>query len=315
VIDATLVTIHGFWSSPATWERLTAIWSGDEQLRGVQIHPFGYRSPKKPPLPFSTTRIPDYDDVAQTLATEYTVRLAEASDIAIVTHSQGGLILQRFLAWMLHQGRGRELAQIRTIVMLACPNGGSEYLRSLRHVLRFGRRAQASSLEVLDKQVADTQRTVLQRIVNATGIDDHQCRIPFHVYAGDSDHVVTAASAQGAFPTASTLTGNHFSLLDPSAPGNQTAETVRHHILTDLAARPAQPGRPVPPASDASSATASAPPEAEPRGVPKFKVDVRDSHSVIIGDHGHVNQSFGIPQAEHKKPDADEDATGAGERD
>jgi len=43
-------------------------------------------------------RVPDYHDLAQTLATEYRVGLAEASNVAIVTHSQGGLILQRFLA-------------------------------------------------------------------------------------------------------------------------------------------------------------------------------------------------------------------------
>ena len=200
MINATLVTIHGFWSSPATWERLNAIWYADEQLRGLRIHPFGYPSPKKPQLPFATTRVPDYEDIAQTLATEYTVRLAEAPDIAFVTHSQGGLILQRFLTWMLDQDRGRELAWIRTIVMLACPNDGSEYLRSVRHVLGFSRHAQAGNLEVLDRQVADTQRTVLQRIVNATGVDDHQCRIPFHVYAGDSDKIVPAASGQGPFP-------------------------------------------------------------------------------------------------------------------
>ena len=190
-------------------------------------------------MPLSVTRVPDYDDIAQTLATEYTVELAETADIAIVTHSQGGLILQRFLTWMLHQGRGRELARIRTIVMLACPNGGSEYLRSVRHVLGFGRHAQAGSLEVLAKQVADTQRAVIQRIVGATGVDDHQCRIPFHVYAGNSDKVVTAASAQGAFPGASTLSGNHFSILDPASPGNHTAETVRDGLINAMAALPA----------------------------------------------------------------------------
>lgn len=200
MVDATLVTIHGFWSSPATWDRLDAIWIADEQLRGLRIHPFRYPSPKRPLLPLSTKRVPDYDDLAQTLATEYRVGLAEASNVAIVTHSQGGLILQRFLAWMLDQGRSRELARIRSIVMLACPNGGSEYLRSIRRVPWFGHHPQAGSLKVLDRRVADTQRTVLERIVNATGVDDRQCRIPFHVYAGDSDKIVTAASAQGAFP-------------------------------------------------------------------------------------------------------------------
>jgi hypothetical protein len=73
MINATLVTIHGFWSSPATWDRLIAMWRADGQLQGLTIHPFGYLSPKKPRLPFSPTRVPDYDDIAQTLATEYTV--------------------------------------------------------------------------------------------------------------------------------------------------------------------------------------------------------------------------------------------------
>jgi len=240
MINATLVTIHGFWSSPETWDRLNTIWQGDEQY-GLQIHPFGYPSPKKPRWPFSPTRLPDYDDIAQTLATEYTVALAAADNIAIVTHSQGGLIAQRFLVWMLGEGRGRELARIRSIVMLACPNGGSEYLRSIRYALGYGRHPQARDLEVLNKRVADTQRTVLQRIVNATGVDDHQCRIPLHVYAGNSDKVVTAASAQAAFPGASTLAGNHFSILDPASPGNRTAETVRHHLIADLSASSAHP--------------------------------------------------------------------------
>ncbi len=48
MINAMLVTIHGFWSSPATWERLTAVWYADEQLRGLQIDPFGYPSPQGP---------------------------------------------------------------------------------------------------------------------------------------------------------------------------------------------------------------------------------------------------------------------------
>ena len=241
MVDATLVTIHGFWSSPATWDRLDAIWNADEQLRGLRIHPFRYPSPKRPLLPLSMKRVPDYDDLAQTLATEYRIGLAEASNVAIVTHSQGGLILQRFLAWMLDQGRGRELVRIRSIVMLACPNGGSEYLRSIRRVLWFGHHPQGGSLRVLDRRVADTQRTVLDRIVNATGVDDRQCRIPFHVYAGDSDKIVTAASAQGAFPQVGTLPGDHSSILDPDVPGNRTAGTVKQHLLDDLAAGPPEP--------------------------------------------------------------------------
>ncbi|NKZ06132.1 alpha/beta fold hydrolase [Actinomadura latina] len=274
--ETTLITIHGFWSSSATWDRLTTLWSADERMQEVQIHPFGYGSPKKPRTPFSPSRIPDYDDIAQTFATEYMVKLAEAGSVAIVTHSQGGLIMQRFLTWMVQQGRARELSRIVSVVMIACPNNGSDYLRSLRHALGYRRHAQAGSLEMLDKRVADTQRTVLQRIVNATGVDDHQCRIPLHVYAGDSDRVVRAASAQAAFPGASTLAGNHFSILDPEAPGNSTADTVRHHVLEDLQASGAanaalekqlpgtgnrEDGTPVPTSPPSSSSTERSGPE------------------------------------------------------
>jgi pimeloyl-ACP methyl ester carboxylesterase len=253
VIDATLVTIHGFGSSPETWGRLTAKWHADDELNGLQIEPFGYPSPRRPRLPLSPKDVPDYDDIAQVFAAKYKVRFAALSNIAIVTHSQGGLILQRFLTWMLDQRRGRDLARIRTIVTLACPNGGSDYLRSIRNLLGADRNPQAASLQVLNRQVADTNRRVLADIVNANGVGDDHCHIPFHVYAGDSDAIVPPASAQGAFPDFGTLPGDHSTILDPAAPGNFTAETVRYHILDDMGAagspdRPREPldneGRP-----------------------------------------------------------------------
>ncbi len=284
MVDATLVTIHGFWSSPATWRRLTSVWQADEQLAGLRIHGFGYPSPKKPRRPFSGTRVPNYDDVAQTFATEYRGELAEVADLAIVTHSQGGLILQRFLEWMLHEGHGRELARIRSIVVIACPNGGSQYLQAARHLLGFGHHPQAGNLEVLDRRITDTQRYVLVRVVNATGVDDHHCRIPVHVYAGASDGIVPAASAQAAFPGAAELAGDHFSILDPHAPGSQTAGTVKRHLLTDLAApRPAEP----PPAPGSPR------PESIPRA--KYNVHIETSEGVVIGDGNSVIQTFGWP--------------------
>jgi pimeloyl-ACP methyl ester carboxylesterase len=281
MIGLTLVTIHGFWSSPSTWQRLSQVWYADKQLRGLLIDPFRYDSPKKRSLPFSATRVPDFDDIAQVLDTWYRVQLADEPDIAIVTHSQGGLILQRFLARMLHDGRGRELARIRSIVMLACPNSGSDYLRLMRKVLGFGFHPQAGGLKVLDRQVADTQRTVLDRIVNATGVDDHQCRIPFHVYAASSDKIVVAASAQGAFPGTSALPGDHFSVLDPDAPGNCTAQTVRYDILADLAASPAQQ---IPSPADTVSGQAGALLVGTRGTAEKVRIGAVDSEDAIIGD-------------------------------
>jgi hypothetical protein len=302
MVDATLVTVHGFWSSPATWDRLCASWQADDELQGLQIHGFGYPTPKSRRLPFSWTRVPDFADIAQMLAAEYATRLGMASSIAFVTHSQGGLILQRFLAWMISEGRARELARIRTIIVLACPNGGSQYFASIRHTLGYGRHPQAADLEVLSKQVADTQRAVLAHIVHASGVDDHQCRIPFHVYAAGSDAIVSAASAQGAFPGSGTLAGNHFTILDPAGPGNRTADIVKHHILADLTERPR---------ASVKGAEPTVPARPAEHGKPG--VSLSRTQGVQVGDHNVQYNVFssppladGLPQprSDHAEPPA-----------
>lgn len=42
----------------------------------------------------------------------------------------------------------------------------------------------------------------------------------------------------GRVPRSRNLAGNHFTILDPAAPGNRTADIVKRHILADLAESP-----------------------------------------------------------------------------
>jgi pimeloyl-ACP methyl ester carboxylesterase len=274
-VDADLVLIHGFWSSPATWDRLISRMRDDPDLAGQRIHAFGYESPKLR-WPGSPVRVPDYDDIAQSLPAYLAAHAHATTSIGVVTHSQGGLILQRFLAWMLTEGRGRELARLRLAVMLSCPNEGSEYLRSIRAATGFSHHPQAGQLDILSREVGEARRIVLRQVVNATAIDERHCPIPVHVYSGRSDNVVRRESAQSVFPSAEVLPGNHFSILDPEAPGNLTAPTLRRHFLetltvcipsdrtaeavkhllrTDVPASPARPGQPGKPARPGSPAT------------------------------------------------------------
>ncbi len=235
---ADLVLIHGFWSSPNTWDRLIACLQHDSDLAGMRIHTFGYESPKLR-WPTSPARIPDYNDIAQSLPAYLATHVPGATPIAVVTHSQGGLILQRFLAWMLTEGRGRELARFRLIIMLSCPNEGSEFLRSIRAVVGFNHHPQAGQLDVLDREVREARRIVLRQVVNAVKIDDRHCPIPVHVYSGRTDNIVPRESAQSVFPNAEVLPGDHFSILSPDAPGHLTCSTIKRHLLDTFA----HPGR------------------------------------------------------------------------
>ena len=248
-------------------------------LAGLRIHPFGYESPKLR-WPGSPVRIPDYNDIAQSLPAYLAAHAPGTAPVAIVTHSQGGLILQRFLAWMLTEGRGWELARIRLAVMLSCPNEGSEYLRSIRVAIGFGHHPQASQLDVLGREVGEARRIVLRQIVSAAAIDDRHCPIRVFVYSGRSDNVVRRESAQSVFPSAEVLPGDHFSILDPGAPGNLTEPTLRRHLLESLASSSPPGHRSVAEQSTAGNAVLSLGGTA----AVKYSVRTDDTKGVQVGD-------------------------------
>jgi pimeloyl-ACP methyl ester carboxylesterase len=248
-MDADLVFIHGFWSSPATWDRLRARLQGDTDLAGLRIHAFGYESPKMR-LPGSPTRIPDYNDIAQSLPAYLAANVRGGAGVAVVTHSQGGLILQRYLAWMLGKGRGQELATIRLIVMLACPNEGSEYLSSIRAVAGLGRHPQAGQLDVLAREVGEARQVVLRQVIKAPRVDERHCPIPVYVYSGRTDNVVLRKTAQSVFPNAEVLPGNHFSILDPDAPGHLTFDVLKRLLLETFTTADNKTGLAIAPTGD-----------------------------------------------------------------
>ena len=283
VIGGHVVLVHGFWSSPDTWDRLATVWENEPRLSGFTWHRVRYESPRVS-LPWQPTRIPDYDDIAQSLR-PFLLAHAPTGDIAFVTHSQGGLIVQRYLAWMLNEGRGRDLARIRSIVMLACPHEGSDYLRSIRSVLGFRFHPQAGQLELLDRHVAAARRTVLNQIVHAAAVNERTCPIPIHVYAGRTDRVVTRVPAQSAFPAAGVLPGSHFSILDPGYAGSLTAATVQRHILDDVASD--ERSRGVTDATSAESSSRSA------LGEQTVRQEIARATGPVIGQVNGGRVSFG----------------------
>lgn len=220
-----VVFVHGFRSSAEMWNPLIASIEQDDGLKGVTALPFTYDTRLWQVVP--VRRIPAFDTVADSLK-EFLDTEAEVFDrLMLVCHSQGGLVAQRFLARMLAEGRGRDLARIRRVVLFACPNNGSQLALSLRRGL-LSRNPQESQLRPLNQQIADTQRIVLRDIVNARETTARTSPIPFSVYAGETDNVVTPASALGTFPDTAVLPGGHSGIVrSPRA-----YSTLRRLVLT-----------------------------------------------------------------------------------
>jgi pimeloyl-ACP methyl ester carboxylesterase len=124
--SAVAVFVHGLFSSAVTWDSLVSLLENDDEIKeSYDLKRFQYSTPKWKIRP--TRRIPDFDTVAGSLSTFLDVECAEYRNVVFVAHSQGGLLVQRFLSQMLADGRGRELARISRVVLLACPNNGSQF--------------------------------------------------------------------------------------------------------------------------------------------------------------------------------------------
>ncbi|MGV9916438.1 esterase/lipase family protein [Streptomyces cellulosae] len=241
-----VVFVHGIASSAKTWDAVRAALAQTEDLTDVEPQPrfeyatglFGrsWLTPRR-----ALRVLPSIDTIADSLAAYLDTETADLQRLVLVGHSMGGLVIQRYLARMIHRGRGHDLARIRRIVLLACPNTGSDLLMSLRTQMSL-RNRQEQQLRPFDEQVSDTHAIVLSHIVNAPGVTANSCPIPLSVYAGETDRVVLAASARSVFPGALSLPGDHFTILREE----RTFNTLKQLLRTVAQAEPPRPAASTP---------------------------------------------------------------------
>jgi pimeloyl-ACP methyl ester carboxylesterase len=239
--DAVAVFVHGIFSSAETWEQYEKLFEQDPDWSQLERLQFEYWSPKVLLNPLR--RIPDYDIVADRFETFLAVQAREAKEIVIVTHSQGGLIVQRFLARMVSKGRGRELGRIRLIVMIACPHQGAQIFMALRRTARFWKHPHERALQPFDKAVTEAREEVVARIVHAKELSDIQCPIEIVSYVADEDGVVPAEFARGNMTRSRTVGGDHFTVIKPDSLNHPNFEVLKEDLLRALRRTPNPLGR------------------------------------------------------------------------
>ncbi|WP_078955392.1 alpha/beta fold hydrolase [Streptomyces griseus] len=225
-----LVLVHGLFSSAKVWQAFESLLADDPELTGrVNVHAFPYDSPAgrlRPDLLVAET-----DQIADRLGAFLETRLAEAERIVLVTHGQGGLVVQRFLARKLWSGKGGELARIKHFTMFACPNTGSSFFLTVRKSLPLWPHPQERLLRPFDRAVTEAQRTVLSSVVHARGHSARECRIPVLAYGGTADEAVPPAAARGPFPEGGVIAAGHFDIVRPADREAAAYRTVRHTLL------------------------------------------------------------------------------------
>jgi tetratricopeptide (TPR) repeat protein len=232
--------VHGLFSGPDTWSDFTDLIRRDPDLDFVQTHTMRYFTPKVRLRP--DRRIPDFADLAAQLATRLKAEdLREARSVVVVAHSQGGLVVQKFLASATSRGQARELARIRQIVLYACPTLGSPFFGKTRRWVFWSRHPQERHLRLLDGEVFEAHQLVLRNVVNADNVTDYTCPIPVTAVVGSEDNIVPRIEATGWFPTTETVAADHFSILKAASPG-----AMPYQILKAVLPRAADSERPGP---------------------------------------------------------------------
>ncbi|MEV4740939.1 alpha/beta fold hydrolase [Streptomyces sp. NPDC049555] len=242
-IRVHLVFVHGLFSSAKVWSAFRQLISTDPELTSwVDVHCFEYDSKV---VQFNLAkRIGELDDIADQLGSYLETKLADAEAIVLVTHSQGGLVVQRFLSRRLAVGKGRELTRIKHFLMFSCPNTGSGFFLTVRKFLAVWRHPQERQLRPFDRYVLEAQRAVLTGVVHARRHSEQECPIPVRAYGATSDNIVPPYVARGVFPEGSVIDGDHFSVVQP-ADLDAAAYLVVRQALQSVG-RPRSEPRPLP---------------------------------------------------------------------
>lgn len=230
-----VVFVHGLFSSPSAWDELGGMLSRDADLsHRVDLLYFRYSSPVVELRP--TRAIPTFDTLADALRTFLDVHARSYDRLVVVTHSQGGLVTQRYLAQEVGAGRAHGLRRIRSIVLFACPNSGSEFMLAVRPFLPW-RHPHERELRPMANSVARTLRTVLDQVVYASEVTAATCPVEIVAYAGEQDRIVTPASAMAAFPSNGVLPGDHSSIIRPADTDASVFLCLKYHVLAVLDGR------------------------------------------------------------------------------
>jgi len=210
-----LIFVHGFSSSAACWDQLLALLKEDPRIMSrYDTSCFEY-----PTQWFSFNplrRIPRLAELGDKLRSFVDSDEYRNRELTLIGHSQGGLVIQQYLASVLQAGEGNRLAPIRQVVLMATPNLGSNLLSPARKFFSYlSPNPQERSLRTLDPEIAATRSVVLRSVLDATEMSATTWPIPIHALYGLEDNVVVEASAKGDFQNITPVDGDHFSIISP----------------------------------------------------------------------------------------------------
>ena len=216
-----VIFIHGFIGKVTeTWADFPRFLCEDSRLQDWDVINLGYPSSGLPD-PFGIwTGDPDIYAIKQLLATRFNFEnLNQYTELALVTHSMGGLVAQRLI--LDHS----DVAQrITHLIMLGTPSNG---LKKAWYAKVFKNR-QIENMAIGSEFITRLRSEWRSRFPTYGGM-------PFRlaVVAGAKDQFVPIKSCHGGFPEEAlfVVSGDHLSIVDPDSNANDSVRLVISELL------------------------------------------------------------------------------------
>lgn len=232
-----LVLVHGPRTAAELWQPLTDLVADDPEL-GARVRVSHLHYGAAPARGNGAL-----DEAATQLATHLRDGDGSGDPVLLVTHGQGGLVVQRFLARALDVGWAGATTRVHGVVMFACPNHGSRLLPHLWRRLRSRRDNSYRQVRMAPGPVRAARRAVLRGLVERRDEAHAATRLPVFAYGGDADQAVPAAEATGPFASGGVLPGDHRSLVRPADRDAPVYRVVRDRLLAALPQSPEEAHR------------------------------------------------------------------------
>jgi pimeloyl-ACP methyl ester carboxylesterase len=230
-MKTAVVFVHGFSDTKKCWKPFLDLLAADEQLKAdftFDCYPYETEWFNSNPL----EKIPALRDLGSAFGGFLKRGFADYPRWILVGHSQGGLVIQNYLMQKTLGKEARDLAKIRSVVLFACPNLGSDIFSGIRKIaFNLNPNPQERTLRVLNPEISDMRKYIQLNVLNATSVTDTSCPIAFQAFWGESDAVVPMASARGDFLEAEGLAGNHFTIIRPEDSSDDRYKALREALL------------------------------------------------------------------------------------
>ena len=227
----TLVFVHGLTGHfRDTWERFPDLVVEDPDLSHCEVVCWGYPSRLSSNwarVPYVGRRLPDLVQVANALATDLKNPeiVSPGSDLALVGHSMGGLVLlQYLLTCAANPAEHDRLRRIRQVLLYASPTAGAQIPSLLRR--------QNLQLRDLDGQSKFVQG-VLDSWSRVFGEGGSQGSLvpPVTAVVGLEDGTVEEVSARAFWTDVETAAGDHREVVKPATAEHSSFQVLRDRLL------------------------------------------------------------------------------------